>query len=112
MDAAPDAARWVVSTVADEAAARKLARELVERRLVACVTCLPGATSVYRWEGAVQEDAEVVLLAKTTAARVPELERAFAELHPYKVPEMLVLEPAHVGAAYLAWLRAAVAEER
>ncbi|MBM3987190.1 MAG: divalent-cation tolerance protein CutA [Planctomycetes bacterium] len=112
MDAAPDAARWVVSTVADETAARALARALVERRLVACVTCLPGATSLYRWEGMVHEDTEVVLFAKTTAARVADLEHAFAELHPYKVPELLVLEPAHVGAPYLAWLRAAVAEER
>ena len=76
------------------------------------MTCLPGATSVYRWEGAVHEDAEVVLLAKTTAARIPELERAFGDLHPYKVPELLVLAPEHLGAPYLAWLRAAVAEER
>ncbi len=112
MEAPADAARWVVSTVADVAAAGRLSRALVERRLVACATIVPGVTSVYRWEGRVQEDGEVLLFLKTTAGRMRELEQAFAELHPYRVPELVALEPAHVGAPYLAWLRASVAEER
>jgi periplasmic divalent cation tolerance protein len=112
MEEGADAARWVVSTVADVAAAERLSRELVERRLVACATSVPGVTSVYRWQGRVQQDAEVLLFLKTTAGRMAELERAFAELHPYEVPELIALEPAHVAAPYLAWLRASVAEER
>lgn len=101
-------ARWVVSTAPDVERARALARTLVEERLAACVSFQPGLASVYRWKGAVEEANEVLLLIKTTADRVPELERAFARLHPYEVPEFLVLEPTHVAAPYLAWLVAEV----
>lgn len=98
-------ARWVISTVADVAQARKLAHALLERRLVACVNIAPGATSLYRWQGRIEEASEVLLFAKTVASRVDELERAWRELHAYEVPEFLVLEPAHVEARYLRWLR-------
>jgi periplasmic divalent cation tolerance protein len=81
-----------------------LARALVEERLAACVSFQPGLASVYRWKGAVEEATEVLLLIKTTAERLPELERAFVRLHPYEVPEFIAFEPTHVAAPYLAWL--------
>jgi periplasmic divalent cation tolerance protein len=78
---------------------------MVERSLAACVNLVPGVTSIYRWKGALEESAEVLMLAKTTAARVAEFEALLVELHPYDTPECVVLEPAHVEAKYLRWLQ-------
>ncbi len=101
-----DAARVVLSTHSDAEAARKLAREVVERRLAACVNVLDGATSVYRWKEAVEEAREVLLVIKTSAERLAELEKVWIELHPYDVPEWVVLAPEHVETRYLEWLLA------
>jgi periplasmic divalent cation tolerance protein len=103
-------ARLVLTTAPDVETARGLAHGLVERRFAACVNVLPGATSVYRWEGAVQEEAEVLLVIKTRAARLAEVEELLAEHHPYDVPELVALEPAHVERAYLDWLLQETAE--
>lgn len=105
----PDAARLVLSTAPDLEVARRLARLLVEARLVACVNLLPGATSVYRWEGAIQEDAEVLLVCKTTLERLAALEERLLAEHPYDTPEFVVIAPDSVSPAYLAWLRSSVA---
>ena len=85
--------------------ARAFARGLVQRRLAACVNLVP-IESVYRWRGALEEAREVLLVAKTTVACVPELERVLRHEHPYDVPECVVLEPARIEPRYLAWLRA------
>jgi periplasmic divalent cation tolerance protein len=82
-----------------------LARGLVEARLAACVNVIPGLRSFYRWEGTVQDDAEVQLLIKTCRRRLAEVERWLAEHHPYDVPEMLALPIAGGSNAYLSWLR-------
>ncbi|HYC79041.1 MAG TPA: divalent-cation tolerance protein CutA [Planctomycetota bacterium] len=103
---ADDAVRIVLTTAPDADAAEKLARALVEERLAACATRLPGATSIYRFEGAVHRDAEEVLLLKTTAARVDALQARLLELHPYEVPECLVLPVLGGAAPYLAWVAA------
>lgn len=95
----------VLTTVGSEDDAVKLAGALVDRRLVACVNVLPGVRSIYRWQGAVQDDRELLLLAKTTASRLGEVTSALAELHPYEVPEIVALEAVSVSAAYAAWLR-------
>jgi periplasmic divalent cation tolerance protein len=88
----------------DVETAGRLADTLVEERLAACVTRLPGATSVYRWEGAVHRDPEVLLIIKTTAGRVANLTARIEALHPYEVPEVLAV-PVDGGAErYLAWL--------
>lgn len=87
---------------ADEGAA--LVRALLERRLVACGTILPGARSLYRWEGKVADEAEAVVLLKTRTACVDALEGAFAELHPYKLPELLVLPVSGGLSRYLDWI--------
>ena len=106
MSQGAERARVVLTTAPDVEQARRLARALVERRLAACVNVLSGATSIYRWRGAVEEAAEVLLVVKTDALRLPELEAALRELHPYELPELVALEPAHVEARYLEWLLA------
>ncbi|MGC3997381.1 MAG: divalent-cation tolerance protein CutA [Anaeromyxobacter sp.] len=104
----PGQALVVLVTAPDRERALGLARALVEERLAACGNVLPGLTSVYRWEGRVQEDAEALLLLKTTLARLPALEERVRALHPYQVPEVLALPVAGGSAAYLAWLAGAV----
>jgi periplasmic divalent cation tolerance protein len=101
------ALRVVLVTAPDAECARRLARTLVEERLAACANLLPGVTSVYRWEGAVQEDGEVLLVFKTTDLRLPAFEARLMELHPYEVPECVALAPDRVAAPYLAWLQGA-----
>lgn len=96
--------RSVYLTFPDLDTARALARRLLERRLIACANLLPGALSVYRWEGEVQEEAEVVAFCKTTEARLAELVRVVEEHHPYDTPCVVVL-PVEAGSLpYLAWV--------
>lgn len=95
----------------DEVAAR-VARALVDERLAACVQAVPGVTSTYRWQGEVQIDTEVLLLIKTTRARIDALTRRIAELHPYDTPELLVLEVVGGAPDYLAWLEVATTTAR
>lgn len=96
----------VLTNVPDRAAAEKLARGLVDRRLAACVNMLAPCRSFFRWAGAVQEDDEVPLLIKTTRARYPALEAAIREAHPSELPEIVAV-PVECGlAAYLEWVDA------
>jgi periplasmic divalent cation tolerance protein len=93
-----------VTTPSQEKAA-ELARTLVEERLAACGNVLPGVRSIYRWEGKVEDDAEVLLLLKTTRERFPALRDRVLALHPYRVPEVIAL-PVETGSdGYLAWVR-------
>jgi len=103
---APDAPVVVLSTTPDPETAAAIARDLVGRGLAACVNLLPGVRSIYRWEGAVEEAQEVLLVIKTRHGRLAELEVELLALHPYDVPEFVALDPAHVEARYLEWLRA------
>lgn len=94
----------VLTTLASQDEAYAFVRTLLERRLVACGTLLPGAKSLYRWQGKIAEEQEVVVMLKTRAARLDTLRDAFAELHPYKVPELLAL-PVEAGLEkYLEWI--------
>ncbi len=88
-------------TCPDPATAGRIAEALVEERLAACVNLLPGLQSVYRWQGQVQRDAEVLLLVKTTRQRYPALQ---ARLHPYELPELLAVESVAGLPAYLQWV--------
>jgi periplasmic divalent cation tolerance protein len=84
--------------------AASLARTLVAERFAACVNLLPGVTSVYRWEGELQEDVETLLIVKTTRARFDALCEKVLELHPYDVLECIAV-PVTVGLpAYLNWV--------
>ncbi len=86
--------------------ATELARALVGERLAACGNVLAGVRSVYRWEGSVHEDAEALLVLKTTRARFEALRERVLALHPYQVPEVLALPVEAGSAAYLAWIAA------
>jgi periplasmic divalent cation tolerance protein len=94
----------VLTTFPADGDAMGVARALVDRRLAACVNVLPPMQSVYRWEGRVDEAAERQLVIKTTAARVDELKSAVASLHPYDVPEFVVVPISGGSDAYLRWL--------
>ena len=96
--------RIVLTTVGLHEKAEGLARTLVERRLAACVNIIGPIRSIYRWKGEVENEQEYLLLIKTTADRSDKLAEAFAELHPYELPERIELDIAAGSAAYLAWI--------
>ena len=81
-----------------------VARVLVEERLAACVNVLPAMTSVYRWEGAVQQEAEEQVVIKTSTDRLAALEARLRQLHPYELPEFLVITADAGSEAYLRWV--------
>jgi periplasmic divalent cation tolerance protein len=94
----------VFCTCPSRETALELARAAVEAQAAACVNVLPGLTSVYRWQEAIHEDAEVLLVAKTTRARYPELEAVLRARHPYELPEVIAVPVAMGSPAYLQWL--------
>jgi periplasmic divalent cation tolerance protein len=99
----------VFSTFANEEDAARVTRALVEERLIACASLLPGARSIYRWQDAVQDQREVVALMKTRKQDWAALLSRLTELHPYEVPECIAVRIAAGAPAYLAWLEAALA---
>jgi periplasmic divalent cation tolerance protein len=94
----------VLTTVSSEDEAVRLVRTLLERRLIACGTLVPGARSLYRWQGKISDEREILLLLKTRSARVEALQEAFRELHPYKVPELLAMSVDTGLEKYLEWI--------
>ena len=94
----------VLTTITNEGEAVSLIRELLDRRLIACGTVFAGARSLYRWEGKIADEQEAVLLLKTRSGCVEGLRRAFAELHPYKVPELLAMPVTGGLDRYLGWI--------
>jgi periplasmic divalent cation tolerance protein len=98
-----------LSTVGSAEDAERLARALVERRLAACVSVVPGVISHYRWQDALQRDPEHLLVIKTRAERLGALRAAFALLHPYELPELVALAIGAGSPAYLRWLDAGTA---
>ncbi|KWT64970.1 Periplasmic divalent cation tolerance protein CutA [Hyphomicrobium sulfonivorans] len=94
----------VYSTFPSAEVAEQVARELIERRLVACVNILPGMTSIYRWDGAINRDSEVVAIIKTRSQLAAKVMQEVAARHPYDNPALLVIEVADGGADYLKWL--------
>ncbi|HTF88578.1 MAG TPA: divalent-cation tolerance protein CutA [Planctomycetota bacterium] len=99
-----DGTRVVLITAPDQDTAERLAREMVEQRLAACVNGLPGAFSIYRWQGSIERSNEVILIAKTDAARMPELMAWLERSHPYEVPECIAISPAEMSPRYREWL--------
>jgi periplasmic divalent cation tolerance protein len=95
----------VLVTVPNKEDGIRIAESLVSQRLAACVNIIPGIESVYRWEGRIARDEEVLLLIKTTAERFPELELQVKQLHSYSVPEVVAVEIKQGSSAYLKWLR-------
>jgi periplasmic divalent cation tolerance protein len=98
----------VLTTADSDELAAGLARALVERRLAACVSVLPGLRSIYRWEGRLDEASERLLLIKTDRALAERVRQTIRELHAYQVPEVLVLALQSGDPDYLRWLRGAL----
>jgi periplasmic divalent cation tolerance protein len=103
-DSADDDARVVLMTAPDQEVAQRIARTLVEERLAACVNLVPGVRSIYRWQGSVEDDAEILLLAKTGRARCAALAARVQALHPYELPEIVVLPVDGGSQRYLDWI--------
>jgi periplasmic divalent cation tolerance protein len=99
------ALRVVLTTAPSTPVAVELARALVGERLAACANIVPGVTSIFRWQGAVQRESEVLLLLKTTAGAEERMRARLVELHPYDVPEVLALGPVGGHAPYADWVR-------
>ena len=97
----------VLTTVGADVDAQALARTLVEERLAACVSILPVTRSVYRWRDGIEEAREQQLVIKTTRSRLAALGARVRTLHPYELPEWLVLG-ATASDAYLRWIEASV----
>lgn len=96
----------VLSNLPDRATAETLAAALVQRQAAACVNIMAPCLSVYRWKGAVEQSQEVPVFIKTTAARYELVEQIVCELHPYELPEIIVLPVAGGLPAYLEWVAA------
>jgi periplasmic divalent cation tolerance protein len=98
----------VLCSMGNAEEAEYLARELVERRLAACVNVLPPVTSIYRWKGDVERSQETLLVIKTTAERFEALRETIVSQHAYDVPEVIALPVTAGHAPYLAWLEDSV----
>ncbi len=98
----------VLLTAANRAEAARLAEMLVASRLAACVQIMPAMESVYLWQGKIERQSEVLLIAKTISSKFAELEREMRALHSYEVPEIIALPVMAGSATYLEWLSAAV----
>jgi periplasmic divalent cation tolerance protein len=100
-----------ISTCPDEAIARRIAETLVAERLATCVNRIPGIRSSYIWDGILQDDGEVLLIIKSTAGQLSQLERRLNELHPYELPEFIVTPVTGGNERYLDWIRRNVRSE-
>jgi periplasmic divalent cation tolerance protein len=99
-------------TAADTAEARKIGKALVESDLAACVNIIDGMRSIYRWKGGLQEDREVVLIAKTSAEKTTQLKKKVVEIHSYDCPCILVFPVSDGHAPFLQWIEDQVAVQR
>jgi len=108
MSEATPPVRIVLTTVANPEEAEHLSRTLVEERLAACVTMIPAAQSIYRWQGKIESANETLLLIKTGTEQLAALEARLHELHSYEVPEFLVLEVDASSRPYLDWMQASL----
>ena len=108
----PGRLRVLLMTAPDVATAERVVTAVVEERLAACGNIVPGVTSIFRWEGDVQREMEVLVVLKTTAAQVEALMTRARELHPYDVPELLSLRVDAGHEPYIAWVEQSTGRER
>ncbi|HEX5126957.1 MAG TPA: divalent-cation tolerance protein CutA [Rhodocyclaceae bacterium] len=94
----------IITNLPDAETAQRISRNLVERRLAACVNVLAPCRSVYRWQGGVEEATEVPLLIKATTANYDALEEAIRAQHPYELPEIIAVPIDRGLPEYLAWV--------
>jgi periplasmic divalent cation tolerance protein len=101
----------VLTNMPDREAALKLARALIEAKAAACVNILGACTSVYRWQGKLENAEEIPLLIKTTGVCYAAVEAIIRRLHPYELPEIIAVPVAHGLPAYLQWVASEVRSE-
>lgn len=101
----PDSVVIALSTCPDEPCARRIAESLVSEHLATCINRISGLRSTYFWDGRLQDEAEVLLIVKTTAGRLPALQARLAALHPYELPELVVIPVVGGNERYLDWVR-------
>lgn len=99
----------VITTFPDAEVAAQAIRTLVEEKLAACGSIIPGVRSLYAWEGKIEDSAEVMVVFKTASAAYAKLEKRLLKLHPYETPEVVALEVGATNRAYAEWVAAAVA---
>ena len=102
----------VLVTAPDLKTARKLAQAALKARLIACANLIPRIESHYRWQGKIESSAEVLLLLKTTTARLAALEKLIVAKHPYDTPEFIVLPISRGNRRYLDWVEQSVGRSR
>jgi len=98
----------ILCTCPNKTTARDIAWQAVEQQLAACVNIFPGMVSIYRWEGKVQQDSECQLVLKTRKGALESLQQLVFSLHPYDVPEWLVLDAGSASEDYEKWIKATV----
>ncbi len=111
MNGPPADAIVVFITAPSKAEAARLAEMLVDKRLAACVQILPGLESVYRWQGQIERQEEVLLIAKTVSGKFDDLSREVSALHSYETPEIVAVPIVDGSGPYLQWLSASVNSE-
>lgn len=97
----------VYVTTPNDESAKKIARSLVTAKLAACVNIIPGIQSIYQWEGRLNEDAEYLLMIKTTTDKVDELSKYVRDNHPYSVAEVISVKIENGNPPYLDWIEQA-----
>jgi periplasmic divalent cation tolerance protein len=107
----PSEAIVVFVTASNAEEAGRIADHLVQTRLAACVQILPQMESVYRWQGKIERQMEVLLIAKTVASKFAELDREVRALHSYETPEIVAFPLTAGSSAYLEWLSASVGDD-
>lgn len=100
----------VLTTTSKEEEAERIARQIVDAKLAACVQILPQMTSVYFWEGKVQTEGEHLLLIKTIEDKFEELSTFITQHHSYEVPEIVAINPDRVSEEYLKWVMGVIGD--
>jgi len=100
-----------LTTCPDEASAQAIAAALVQERLATCVNRIAGVRSTYFWDARLQDEAEILLIIKTTAGRLDDLRARLGALHPYELPELLAIDVAGGNERYLDWVRMGVRDK-
>lgn len=111
LETLPDEPIMVFMTAASVDEANRLADMLVDRRLAACVQIMQEMNSVFRWQGKVETQREVLLIVKTLHSKFPEIEREVVKLHSYETPEIVAIPLSAGSGPYLEWLKASVSEK-
>lgn len=103
-------AQILITTLPEMEQAKQMAQTIVNQKLAACINILPQMVSIYRWQGALEEGTEHMLVIKTEVARLDELKKTILEMHPYELPEIIVVPIVGGHPPYLDWIGESVQE--